>query len=47
MCELTIIGEGFLWHQIRAIVTVLFLVGQGKENADITSKLLNVTECPK
>ncbi|XP_065217349.1 tRNA pseudouridine(38/39) synthase isoform X2 [Planococcus citri] len=47
MCELTIIGKGFLWHQIRAIVTVLFLVGQARETVNIFSELLNIDKCPK
>ena len=28
MCVLTLAGNAFLWHQIRCIVSVLFLVGQ-------------------
>ena len=36
MCELTITGLAFLWHQIRCIVTVLFLVGQGNEKPQVS-----------
>ncbi|WAR14831.1 PUS3-like protein, partial [Mya arenaria] len=32
MYELTIVGRAFLWHQIRSIFSVLFLVGKGKES---------------
>lgn len=47
MCELTIIGEAFLWHQIRAIISVLFLVGQEKESTEIFEKLLDIDHCPR
>ena len=46
MCELTIIGQAFLWHQIRCIVAILFLVGEGKEQPEIIEKLLNIEICP-
>ncbi|MCL4121575.1 UNVERIFIED_CONTAM: hypothetical protein GTU68_017251 [Idotea baltica] len=42
MCVATIDGVAFLWHQIRAIMTVLLLVGEGKEEPDIVLKLLDV-----
>ncbi len=35
MCELTVIGQAFLWHQIRCIVAVLFLVGQERESPQV------------
>ena len=35
MCELTIVGSSFLWHQIRCIVAVLILIGQGKEKVEV------------
>lgn len=47
MCELTIVGKAFLWHQIRCIVSVLILVGQHKENENIFRDLLNVENCPR
>lgn len=37
MCELTVVGLAFLWHQIRCIVSVLFLVAQGKEDITVSS----------
>ena len=37
MCELTVVGQAFLWHQIRCIVAVLFLVGQGKETPQVNT----------
>lgn len=47
MCELTVVGQAFLWHQIRCIVAVLFLIAQGKEEPDILDDLLNVEKCPR
>jgi len=46
ICELTITGQAFLWHQIRCIVAVLFLIGQGRENPSIISELLDVERHP-
>ncbi|KAG8758962.1 hypothetical protein FRC14_007013 [Serendipita sp. 396] len=36
-----LIGSAFLWHQVRHIVAILFLVGQGFEEVDIIDALLN------
>lgn len=44
--ELTVVGQAFLWHQIRCMVAVLFLVGQELEKPDIVRKLLDVTNVP-
>ena len=42
--ELTIVGKSFLWHQIRYIMAVLFLVGEGREKADVVLKLLDTSQ---
>ncbi|XP_044015777.1 tRNA pseudouridine(38/39) synthase isoform X2 [Aphidius gifuensis] len=47
MCFLIIKSKAFLWHQIRCIMGILFLVGQGREKSDIFSHLLNVEKCPR
>jgi tRNA pseudouridine38/39 synthase len=47
MCELTIVGQAFLWHQIRCIVAILFLIGQGRERADIIAELLDIDRNPR
>ena len=47
MCELTITGQAFLWHQIRCIVAILFLIGQGRESPGIISELLDVQRHPR
>ena len=38
----TIIGTAFLWHQIRYIMSVLFMIGNRLENIDIIHKMLDV-----
>ena len=43
---LTISARGFLWHQIRCILSILFLVGEGKESPDIIKDLLDLSKYP-
>lgn len=40
-------GSAFLWHQIRHMVAVLFLVGQGLESPSVVSQLLDTTTNPR
>ncbi|XP_078335395.1 uncharacterized protein LOC111134441 isoform X4 [Crassostrea virginica] len=47
MCELTIVGLAFLWHQIRCIVALLFMIGQGKEKPEIIDELLDIEKQPR
>lgn len=47
MFELTIKGQAFLWHQIRCIIAVLFLIGENKEQPDVIKELLDITKCPR
>ena len=39
-------GSAFLWHQVRHLVAILFLVGQGYEDPSIVDKLLDVQSMP-
>ncbi|XP_035895683.1 tRNA pseudouridine(38/39) synthase [Anopheles stephensi] len=39
-------GKAFLWHQVRCIVAVLLLVGQGKEEPTVVKELLDVEKNP-
>lgn len=39
-------GSGFLWHQIRCMVSILFLVGQGFEPETLISDMLDVKKTP-
>ena len=45
-CFFEIHGQAFLWHQIRCIVSILFLVGQGLEEPSIVSDLLDIEKYP-
>lgn len=40
---LDLVGSAFLWHQVRHMMAVLFLVGQRLEEVDIVDAMLNVT----
>lgn len=44
---LEINGTAFLWHMIRCIVGVLFLIGEKKESPDVIKELLDVEKNPK
>ncbi|XP_075034821.1 tRNA pseudouridine(38/39) synthase [Mixophyes fleayi] len=44
--HLQITGLAFLYHQVRCIMGVLFLIGQGKEEPDVIRKLLDVERNP-
>ncbi|RKP30278.1 tRNA pseudouridine synthase [Metschnikowia bicuspidata] len=39
-------GSAFLWHQVRCMIAVLFLVGQKLEEPTIVQDLLDVTKFP-
>ncbi|WWC62231.1 tRNA pseudouridine(38-40) synthase [Kwoniella dejecticola CBS 10117] len=41
-----LIGTAFLWHQVRHIIAVLFLVGSGLEDPTIVRDLLDVEKYP-
>ena len=43
---LEIQGIAFLWHMVRCIMALLFLVGEGKEKPEIISDLLSLDEYP-
>lgn len=40
-------GSAFLWHQVRHMVAILFLVGQGLESPSIISELLDIKKNPR
>ncbi|KKZ60678.1 hypothetical protein EMCG_04662 [[Emmonsia] crescens] len=44
---ITIHGSAFLWHQVRHIASILFLVGQGLEPPSIIPELLDVEKNPR
>jgi tRNA pseudouridine38/39 synthase len=47
VCFIQIHGQAFLWHQIRCIAAVLFLVGERREPPTVVSDLLNVSQHPR
>eukprot|EP00163_Fabomonas_tropica_P012902 TRINITY_DN2428_c0_g1_i2.p1 TRINITY_DN2428_c0_g1~~TRINITY_DN2428_c0_g1_i2.p1 ORF type:complete len:288 (-),score=55.89 TRINITY_DN2428_c0_g1_i2:139-1002(-) len=46
MYVLKLCGYAFLWHQVRCMMAVLFMVGEGKEDPSIVDKLLDVQALP-
>ncbi|KAL3619776.1 hypothetical protein CASFOL_034688 [Castilleja foliolosa] len=44
---LKIKGSAFLWHQIRCMVAVLFMVGQGLESPNVIDELLDIDRTPR
>ncbi|CAI7624526.1 unnamed protein product [Penicillium glandicola] len=40
-------GSAFLWHQVRHMVAILFLVGQGFESPSIVPELLDIAKNPR
>lgn len=40
-------GKAFLWHQVRCIMAILILVGQGKEDSTVIRELLDVEKNPR
>ncbi len=46
MCHVEIIGQAFLWHQIRCIMSILFYIGRQVESPEIVKQLLDVETNP-
>ncbi|KAI9714972.1 MAG: hypothetical protein M1812_006285 [Candelaria pacifica] len=42
----TVYGSAFLWHQVRSMVAILFLIGQGLEQPSLVSALLDIKANP-
>lgn len=42
-----ITGKAFLWHQIRCIMAILLLIGQGNEEPSVIKELLDVEKNPR
>lgn len=47
LCVLTMKGQAFLYHQVRCIMGILFLIGSGREEPNIVLELLDVTKHPR
>lgn len=39
-------GSAFLWHQVRCIAAILFLIGQGLESPEVIDRLLDIDSTP-
>lgn len=46
MCHVEIVGQAFLWHQIRCIMSILFYIGRKQEVPEIVHELVDVTTNP-
>jgi tRNA pseudouridine38/39 synthase len=46
VCYLKIIGQAFLWHQIRCIAEIIFMVGNEFESPTIITELLDIEKNP-
>ncbi len=46
MCHIEIVGQAFLWHQIRCIMSILFYIGRGQESPELVKELLDVKTNP-
>lgn len=44
---LEIRGKAFLWHQIRCIMSVLLVIGEGLEQPEVVKELLDVEKNPR
>ena len=47
ICEMTICGSAFLWHQVRCMVAVLLMIGQNLENTEVIDWMLDIKQCPR
>ncbi|KAL4862533.1 hypothetical protein BDV12DRAFT_178655 [Aspergillus spectabilis] len=47
VCVFNLEGTAFLWHQVRHMVAILFLVGQGLEPPTVVRDLLDITKNPR
>jgi tRNA pseudouridine38/39 synthase len=43
----TLHGSAFLWHQVRSLISILFLIGQRLESPSLVPALLDITANPQ
>lgn len=46
ICVFTVVSKAFLWHQIRCIMALVFMVGKGLEKPSIIDELFDVEKHP-
>lgn len=44
--QMIIVGQAFLYHQIRCIMSIIFLIGNRKESPEVLRDLLDINKCP-
>ncbi|XP_022768001.1 tRNA pseudouridine(38/39) synthase isoform X3 [Durio zibethinus] len=47
LCAIKVKGSAFLWHQVRCMVAVLFMIGQGLESVEVIDSLLDTEKTPR
>ncbi|KAL4272140.1 hypothetical protein GQ457_13G022890 [Hibiscus cannabinus] len=47
LCAIEVKGSAFLWHQVRCMVAVLFMIGEGLESVDLIDVLLDIEKTPR
>ncbi|NXN10695.1 PUS3 synthase, partial [Indicator maculatus] len=47
LCQFEVTGQAFLYHQVRCMMAILFLIGQGMESPEIIDELLDVEKNPR
>lgn len=47
LCQFEVTGQAFLYHQVRCMMAILFLIGQGMEKPEIIDELLNTEKNPQ
>jgi len=47
MWRFKIRGFSFLWHQVRCMVAILFLIGRGKEEPEVITDMLDIENMPR
>ncbi|XP_061870057.1 tRNA pseudouridine(38/39) synthase isoform X2 [Colius striatus] len=46
LCQFQVTGQAFLYHQVRCMMAVLLLIGQGMESPEVIDQLLDVDRNP-
>ncbi|ELW72237.1 tRNA pseudouridine(38/39) synthase isoform X2 [Tupaia chinensis] len=47
LCQFQVTGQAFLYHQVRCMMAVLFLIGQGLERPEVIDELLDIESNPQ
>ncbi|XP_074072490.1 tRNA pseudouridine(38/39) synthase isoform X2 [Macrotis lagotis] len=47
LCQFEVIGQAFLYHQVRCMMAILLLIGQRMEKPEIIDELLNIEKNPQ